>query len=96
MELRTEIRRRLRSSRDWATAVGELELELEGVSSPVERSDGLYEIGLVAEEVIPDRERALGLYQKAWKQNAKNAKPLARMRAVYREMGRLPELVAAG
>src|SRR5262249_239382 len=96
MELRTEIRRRLRSSRDWASAVGELEREAEGLDSPAERSERLYEAGLLAEEVIPDRERAIDLYQKAWKLQPQNMKPLARMRAVYREMGRLPDVVRVG
>lgn len=96
MELRTEIRRRLRSSRDWASAVGELEREAEGVDSPVERSERLYEAGLLAEEVIPDRERAIDLYQKAWRLQPQNMKPLARMRAVYRDVGRLPDVVRVG
>jgi tetratricopeptide (TPR) repeat protein len=95
METRTEIRRRLRTARDWAAVVQELEREAEVLASQ-ERSERLVEIGLLAEEVIPDRERALGLYQRAFEANSKNIKVLGRMRAVYREMGRLELVVACG
>src|SRR5262249_54818802 len=36
------------------------------------------------------------LYQKAWALAPQNPKPLARMRAVYREMGRLADVVRVG
>ena len=96
METRTEIRRRLRTARDWAVVVQELEREVETLTSQSERSDRLYEIGLLAEEVIPDRERALGLFARAFDANPKNVKVLGRMRSVYREMGRLELVVACG
>src|SRR5215470_13804016 len=96
METRTEIRRRLRTARDWAAVVQELEREVETLTSQSERSDRLYELGLLAEEVIPDRERALGLYARAFDANPKNVKVLGRMRSVYREMGRLELVVACG
>src|SRR5215470_10461855 len=96
METRTEIRRRLRTARDWAAVVQELEREVETLTSQSERSDRLYEIGLLAEEVIPDRERALGLFARAFDANPKNLKVLGRMRSLYREMGRLELVVACG
>src|SRR6266545_285860 len=96
METRTEIRRRLRAARDWASVVQELEREADALSAEVDRSERLYELGLLAEEVVPERERALGLYQKSALAFATNTKPLARMRQVGREMGRLEQVVVYG
>lgn len=93
MQLRTEIRARLRSSGDWHKVVDELEREAEGLSTEAERSELLYEVGQLAEEVFPDRDRSLALYQRAWKLHPQNLKALSRARHVYREMGRL-EMVA--
>ena len=96
METRTEIRRRLRTARDWAGLVHELEREAEALPAVTERSDRLFDVGLLAEEVVPDRERAVSLYHKALNANPKNLKVLGRMRSVYREMGRLELVVACG
>jgi tetratricopeptide (TPR) repeat protein len=93
MELRTEIRRRLRAARDWSAVIDELEREVEVLPSEEEKSERLYELGLLSEEVIPERDRALAIYQRAWKLLPANLKALARARTVYREMGRL-EMVA--
>ncbi len=93
MELRTEIRRRLRSARDWTVVIDELDREVEAVTSEAEKSERLYEIGQLCEEVIPDRDRALERYQRAWRIHPANLKALTRARTVYREMGRL-EMVA--
>ncbi|MEZ4399395.1 MAG: tetratricopeptide repeat protein [Kofleriaceae bacterium] len=43
--------------------------------------------------MIPERERALGLYQRAWKLHPDNLKALSRAREVYGELGR-HEMVA--
>ena len=96
METRTEIRRRLRTARDWASVVQDLEREAEALTSEPERSERLYDVGLLAEEVVPDRECALGLYQRAAQANERNLKALARMRQMNREMGRLEQVVAVG
>ena len=96
METRTEIRRRLRTARDWAVVVQELEREADATTSLADKSDRLYETGLLAEEVIPDRDRALGLFSRAFETNPGNIKVLGRMRSVYREMGRLELVVACG
>src|SRR5215471_541185 len=95
METRTEIRRRLRTARDWAGVVQELEREAEAMPPSAERSERLYELGLLAEEVIPDRERAIDLYARAF-ESSKSPKALARMRTEYREMGRLERVVELG
>jgi tetratricopeptide (TPR) repeat protein len=91
--LRTEIRQRLHRSRDWPSAIDDLEREAEDIKSERERSELLFEIGNLTEEVIPERDRALALYQRAWKLFPENIKALTRARQVYRELGRL-EMVA--
>ena len=96
MDLRTEIRQRLRGARDWTVVIGELEREADGLASGAEKSDRLVEVGRIAEEVIPDRERAIGLYRRAFQASAKNLAALGRARAVCREMGRLDLLVEIG
>ncbi len=93
MELRTDIKRRLRGSRDWTAVIEELERELELVEGAEDKSEQLFELGQACEEIVPDRDRALAMFQKAWKLNPANIKALSRARAIYREMGRL-EMVA--
>src|SRR5204862_6245356 len=48
----------------------------------------LYELARLTEDVVPEREKALALYQRAWKLHPDNLKALSRAREVYREMGR--------
>ncbi len=93
MDTRTLLRDRLRRSRDWAAAIDELEKELEASGSKPEQSERLYELAALVEDVIPERERALGLYQRAWKLHPDNLKALSRAREVYGEIGRF-EMVA--
>ena len=93
MELRSDLRDRLHRSRNWSAFVDELEREIEALESPEERSEQLYALGTLAEEVIPERDRALSMYQRAWKVFPSNIKALSRAREVYHEMGRL-EMVA--
>jgi tetratricopeptide (TPR) repeat protein len=91
--LRIEIRDRLRRSRDWNLAISELEQEIEGVEDVQQRSELLFEIANVTEEIVPERERALAIYQRAWKLHPENIKALTRAREVYGDLGRL-EMVA--
>src|SRR5215468_5527590 len=93
METRTLLRERLRRSRDWSVAIDELEKELEASGSKPEQSERLFELATLVEDVIPERERALGLYQRAWKLHPDNLKALSRAREVYGEIGRF-EMVA--
>ncbi|MCB0883844.1 MAG: hypothetical protein KDB34_03665, partial [Propionibacteriaceae bacterium] len=93
MDTRTLFRERLRRSRDWAAAIDELEKELEQAGDKSEQSEQLYQLAELTEEVIPERERALGLYQRAWKLHPDNLKALTRAREVYGELGR-HEMVA--
>src|SRR5512143_3509325 len=93
MDTRTLLRERLRRSRDWTQTIDELEKELEGSGSKPEQSERLFELAVLVEDVIPERERALGLYQRAWKLHPDNLKALSRAREVYGEIGRF-EMVA--
>ncbi len=93
MDTRTLLRERLRRSRDWAAAIDELEKEMEASGSKPEQSEKLFELATLVEDMIPERERALGLYQRAWKLHPDNLKALSRAREVYSEIGRF-EMVA--
>nr|MBA3819450.1 hypothetical protein [Deltaproteobacteria bacterium] len=93
MDTRTLLRERLRRSRDWSIAIDELEKELEASGTKPEQSERLFELAALVEDVIPERERALGLYQRAWKLHPDNLKALSRAREVYGEIGRF-EMVA--
>ena len=88
MDTRTLLRERLRRARDWAAAIDELEKELEQSGGKPDQSEKLYELARLTEDVIPERERALGLYQRAWKLHPDNLKALSRAREVYSEIGR--------
>ena len=93
MDTRTLLRDRLRRSRDWTQTIDELEKELEASGTKPEQSERLFELAALVEDVIPERERALGLYQRAWKLHPDNLKALSRAREVYGEIGRF-EMVA--
>src|SRR5215467_10279297 len=93
LDTRTLLRDRLRRSREWAQIIDELEKELEASGSKPEQSERLFELAALVEDVIPERERALGLYQRAWKLHPDNLKALSRAREVYGEIGRY-EMVA--
>ena len=93
MDTRTLLRDRLRQSRDWTQTIDELEKELEASGTKPEQSERLFELAALVEDVIPERERALGLYQRAWKLHPDNLKALSRAREVYGEIGRY-EMVA--
>ena len=93
MDTRTLLRERLRRSRDWSAAIDELEKELEASGSKPEQSERLCELAALVEDVIPERDRAIGLYQRAWKLHPANVRALSRAREVYGEIGRF-EMVA--
>ena len=93
MDTRTLLRERLRKSRDWAVTIDELEKELEASGSKPEQSERLCELAALVEDVIPERDRAIGLYQRAWKLHPANVRALSRAREVYGEIGRF-EMVA--
>src|SRR5687768_11850916 len=93
MDLRMDIRARLRRSGDRRQTIEEPEKDRERVESDSERSERLFEIAMATEEIVPERDRALAIYQRAWKTHPANLKALARARHLYREIGRL-EMVA--
>ncbi|RMH41316.1 MAG: hypothetical protein D6689_11425, partial [Deltaproteobacteria bacterium] len=93
MEIRSEFKERLRRYRDWNQAIDDLERELDQIDDVARRSELLFDLAVLTEEVVPERDRALALYQRAWKIYPANIKALERAREVYRELGRL-EMVA--
>jgi tetratricopeptide (TPR) repeat protein len=93
MDTRTLLRERLRRSRDWTQTIDELEKELEASGSKPEQSERLFELATLVEDLIPERDKALTLYQRAWKLHPDNLKALSRAREVYGEIGRY-EMVA--
>jgi len=88
METRTLLRERLRRSRDWAAAIDELEKELTNSGSKPEQSERLCELAALVEDIIPERDRAIALYQRAWKLHQDNLRALSRAREVYGEINR--------
>jgi tetratricopeptide (TPR) repeat protein len=93
MDTRTLLRERLRRSRDWTQTINELEKELEASGTKPEQSERLFELATLVEDIIPERDKALTLYQRAWKLHPDNLKALSRAREVYGEIGRY-EMVA--
>src|SRR3954463_11939260 len=96
MDTRTLLRERLRRSRDWTQTIDELEKELLASGSQPEQSERLFELAALVEDVIPERERALGLYQRAFKLHTDNLKALSRAREVYGEIGRFDMVAKLG
>jgi tetratricopeptide (TPR) repeat protein len=87
------MRRRLRDGRDGRALVEELERVGEALSSPAEKSHWLLELGVACEMLVPERQRALGLYCRAAELDASNSEALERGRMVSRELGRIDELI---
>src|SRR5437899_1458849 len=96
MDTRTQLRERLRRSRDWSQTIDDLEKELEASGSKPEQSERLFELAKLVEDVIPERDRAITLYQKAWKLQKENLKALSRAREVYGEIGRFDMVAKLG
>src|SRR5437667_6808505 len=93
MELRLEIKQRLRSARSWPSLIEELEREVEQVEPKEAKAARLFELGELCEDVFLRKDRAMVHYQAAFKLNPQNTKALGRARRIYREMGTL-EMVA--
>jgi tetratricopeptide (TPR) repeat protein len=93
MELSGELRAELWRSQSWEKRIGELESDTKRWPDPWARGRRFFELGRLAEEIVPDRERALGLYQRAWKAAGDHGEALRRARALYDELGSL-EMVA--
>ena len=51
MELRTELKHRLRSSRNWPSLIEELEREVEKIEEKAARAAKLFELGEICEEL---------------------------------------------
>lgn len=93
MELRQEIKQRLRSARSWPSLIEELEREVEQVEPKEAKAQRLFELGQLCEDLFLRKDRAMVHYQAAFKLSPSDARALERARAIYREMGNL-EMVA--
>src|SRR6185503_2054171 len=93
MELRQEIRQRLRTARSWPGLIEELEREVEQVEPKEAKAARLFELGELCEDLFLRKDRAMVHYQAAFKLSPQDARALTRARQIYREMGNL-EMVA--
>src|SRR6476660_3087566 len=93
MELRQDIKQRLRTARSWPTLIEELERDVEQVSEKDVKAQRLFELGQLCEDLFLRKDRAMVHYQAAFKLSPQDARALERARRIYREMGNL-EMVA--
>ncbi|HWE29273.1 MAG TPA: hypothetical protein VHB97_14790, partial [Polyangia bacterium] len=93
MELRQDIKQRLRTARSWPTLIEELEREVEQLAEKEIKAQRLFELGQLCEDLFLRKDRAMVHYQAAFKLSPSDARALERARAIYREMGNL-EMVA--
>ena len=93
MQLREQVAKRLRSARNWAGLLEDLEKETERIEGKENKAAALFELGELCEEFFLRKDRAMAHYQQAFKQNPQQTRALTRARLIYREMGNL-EMVA--
>src|SRR5260221_3379482 len=93
MELRPDVKQRLRSARSIPSLIEELEREVDRVDGKEQKAAKLYELGEMCEDLFLRKDRAMVHYQAAFKLNPSETKSLERARRIYREMGNL-EMVA--
>src|SRR6516225_5567251 len=93
MELRQEIKQRLRHARSWPGLIGELEREVEQVEPKGAKAARLFQLGELCEDLFLRKDRAMVHYQAAFTLSPQDARALERARSIYREMGNL-EMVA--
>src|SRR4051794_16196887 len=89
MELRQDIKQRLRTARSWPTLIEELEREVEQLSEKDVKAQRLFELGQLCEDLFLRKDRAMVHYQAAFKLSPSDARALERARQIYREMGNL-------
>ena len=93
MEMRPELRRRLLRASDVRALVDELEGEADALSGASASAAALFEVAQIAEELVPERERALDLYTRAVDRDPSLQAAHERVRSLARGLGR-PELIA--
>src|SRR5947209_16142583 len=89
MELRQEIKQRLRTARSWPSLIEELEREVDKVEPKEAKAQRLFELGQLCEDLFLRKDRAMVHYQAAFKLSPQDARALERARQIYREMGNL-------
>jgi hypothetical protein len=93
MELSEDLRARLWPTERWVEELVTIQTETLAVADPWQRSAQAFGLGLVFEALLPDRQWAIGLYEKAWKATGDHRRALVRARALCRELSR-PDLAA--
>jgi tetratricopeptide (TPR) repeat protein len=88
MELSTDLRGQIWRTQDWFGRVVELEWEVKRVPDPFLRAERALELGRLCEALVPDRERALSLYQVAWQATGERLEALGWSRRLSMELGR--------
>ncbi len=87
------MRRRLRDGRDGRALVEELERIGEALPAGPEKSHWFLELGVACEMLVPERLRALQLYERAVELDAATKEAIDRGRMVSRELGRIDEYI---
>jgi hypothetical protein len=90
VELSLALRGQIWRTQDWFARLVELEWDARRISDPWQRSQAYLELARVTDGMVPDRQRALLLYQRAWQATGECISALTTARAIYRELGDLP------
>ena len=93
MELRSDVKQRLRDSQNWQSVLEELEKDVEKIEAKDARARALVQLGVTCEELFLRKDRAMVHYQAAFKLHPQDTTSLERASRIYREMGNL-EMVA--
>ena len=99
MELRPDVKQRLRNTSNWSTLIEELEREVDeraaaqstggAKESKQAKAAALLELGVLCEEFFLRKDRAMVQYQTAFKTYPQDTTALERAISIYREMGNL-------
>src|SRR3954468_16119925 len=89
MDLRLEVKQRLKTARSWPGLIEELEREVETVEPKDAKAARLFELGELCEDLFLRKDRAMVHYQAAFKLSPQDARALERARQIYRAMGNL-------
>ena len=81
MELRQDIKQRLRTARSWPTLIEELEREVEQVEQKEIKAQRLFELGELCEDLFLRKDRAMVHYQAAFKLSVRRTRARSSARA---------------
>jgi len=93
MRLGEQLRASFWPTVNWAEEFDNIATGVRGIADEALRSEQLFELAALSENLLPNRERAIELYNAAWQAGSQNQRALTRARYLCRELGRL-DLVA--